>query len=202
IFTLTLQVRPEIPLPYAASPRYRNQARLDAVGQLSGKPVTDLSDNGSNPDPNGNGYANDPGEDDPTPVNVTYAPAIAVVKTADTSGFSDPIAPGDPILFSFAVTNTGNVPLADVTLADPMLPAAFDGLTVPVLLPGETDTSTFAATYLLTAADIDAGRVENQATATGTWTQGSGGAPVTVSDLSGTTTANNTPTTVQIGAIS
>ncbi|WP_328589058.1 DUF7507 domain-containing protein, partial [Cereibacter sphaeroides] len=199
--TLTLQVRPEIPLPYSASPRYRNQAQLDAEGQLSGKPVTDLSDNGSNPDPNGNGYANDPGEDDPTPVNVTYAPAIAVVKTADTAGFSDPIAPGDPILFSFAVTNTGNVPLADVTLADPMLPAAFDGLTVPVLLPGETDTSTFAATYLLTAADIDAGRVENQATATGTWTQSSGGAPVMVSDLSGTTTANNTPTTVQIGAI-
>ncbi|SNT29271.1 conserved repeat domain-containing protein [[Luteovulum] sphaeroides subsp. megalophilum] len=200
--TLTLQVRPEIPLPYSASPRYRNQAQLDAEGQLSGKTVNDLSDNGSNPDPNGNGYPNDEGEFDPTPVNVTYAPAIAVVKTADTSGFSDPIAPGDPILFSFTVTNTGNVPLADVTLADPMLPAAFDGLTVPVLLPGETDTSTFAATYLLTAADIDAGRVENQATATGTWTQGSGGAPVTVSDLSGTTTANNTPTTVQIGAIS
>ncbi|MGC9449319.1 DUF7507 domain-containing protein [Cereibacter johrii] len=199
--TLTLQVRPEIPLPYSASPRYRNQAQLDAEGQLSGKPVSDLSDNGSNPDPNGNGYPNDPGEDDPTPVNVTYAPAIAVVKTADTSGFSDPIAPGDPILFSFAVTNTGNVPLTDVTLADPMLPGAFDGLTIPVLLPGETDTSTFSATYLLTSADIDAGLVENQATATGTWTRNSGGAPVTVSDLSGTTTTNDTPTTVQIGAI-
>jgi uncharacterized repeat protein (TIGR01451 family) len=98
-------------------------------------------------------------------------PGIDLVKTADSTGVQTPAQVGDLITYQFVVTNTGNVRLDTVTIADPLpglspiaygpWPAA-DG----VLLPGESVTAT--ATYAVTQQDIDSGQVVNRAQATGT----------------------------------
>jgi len=97
-------------------------------------------------------------------------PGLTIEKTgtlndSDGDGLIDL---GETISYSFRVRNTGTVTLTDVTVDDPLLTAA--GLTVTpgpqTLAPG--GTATFTATYTPIQADIDAGKVENTATGTGT----------------------------------
>ena len=106
----------------------------------------------------------------PSSQSVTVAApnaALVVHKSAGTivdtngSGVTDA---GDTITWTFSVSNTGNVTLAGVQIADPS--ATVSGGPIASLVPGATDTSTFTAARLLTQADIDAGGVENSATAT------------------------------------
>ncbi|MCO6180863.1 choice-of-anchor D domain-containing protein, partial [Ciceribacter sp. RN22] len=87
------------------------------------------------------------------------------LNDADGDGFIDL---GETISYSFLVRNTGNVTLTNVTVDDPMLTNAGVSVTPgpQTLAPG--GTVTFTATYTPTQADIDAGRVENTATGTGT----------------------------------
>ncbi|KXF75793.1 hypothetical protein ATN84_17660 [Paramesorhizobium deserti] len=91
----------------------------------------------------------------------------------DGDGLLDP---GETITYSFLVTNTGNVTMANVTVNDPLLAGA--GIQVTpgpqTLAPGASVT--FTATYQPTQAEIDAGQVEN--TATGTGTPPGGGDPI------------------------
>lgn len=206
--TVTLQVQPTVPLPapIIASVRYRNQATTEGTGAWTGQtPATnpqlsDPSTNGTNPDPNGNGQANEPGENVPTPVSIDFNPDIALVKTADASAIGEPDV-GDVVSYAFTVTNTGNVTLTNVTLSDVLPGIVISGGSIPVLLPGASDSSTFTATYTLTQADLNAGQVQNQATATGTWGVDSGGNSLTVDDLSGTSASNDDPTIVNLGSI-
>lgn len=107
-------------------------------------------------------------DEDEHDVPLTQLPVIDLVKTGqlDGEGFA-----GDTVNYGFTVTNTGNVTLADVTVADEL-----EGLsdivfgtwpgTAGVLAPGESVTA--SAAYTLTQADVDAGSVDNTATATGT----------------------------------
>ncbi|HEX6355596.1 DUF7507 domain-containing protein [Actinophytocola sp.] len=71
---------------------------------------------------------------------------------------------GETITYTFQVTNTGNVPLADITVNDPKAGT----VTCPstTLAPGAS-TTCVAAPYTVTDADIDAGIVRNVATASG-----------------------------------
>src|SRR5690606_22005171 len=65
-------------------------------------------------------------------------PGIELQKAGNISGFANPAAPvqGDEIRYSFTVTNTGNVILTGITLADAGL--VFDAPIAPfTLLPGE-----------------------------------------------------------------
>ncbi|MGK9340321.1 DUF7507 domain-containing protein, partial [Sinorhizobium meliloti] len=75
---------------------------------------------------------------------------------------------GETITYSFVVANTGGVTLTNVTPNDPLLANA--GISVTpgpqTLAPG--GTATFTATYTPTQAEVDAGRVENTATSSGT----------------------------------
>jgi uncharacterized repeat protein (TIGR01451 family) len=71
---------------------------------------------------------------------------------------------GDVIEYTFTVTNTGNVPLTSVTVTDPKVTVSGGPIT---LAPGASDSTTFTATYTLTQADINVGKVDNTATATG-----------------------------------
>jgi hypothetical protein len=48
------------------------------ISQGTAGPVTDISDNGTNPDPDGDGFADGPGEDDPTPVIFPATPVPAL----------------------------------------------------------------------------------------------------------------------------
>ncbi|MCP2032174.1 putative repeat protein (TIGR01451 family) [Okibacterium sp. HSC-33S16] len=105
--------------------------------------------------------------DDAT-VLVPAAPALTLVKTG---ALTDGAGVGDTVGFSFVASNTGNTTLTAVTITDSMagLSALDFGAwpaSVGVLLPGESVTAT--ASYSLTQADIDAGRVINAATATAT----------------------------------
>ncbi len=98
---------------------------------------------------------------DSTDVPITSGPAITMVKSAVASSGD---AAGSAIDYTFLVTNIGNVTLDPVSVDDPTA----NPVTCPVtvLAPGESTTCT--ATYTLTQADVDAGRVDNTATATGT----------------------------------
>ncbi len=191
----TLRIRPNNP-----GDSYENQATVTGEGQNSGQTsatnpqLTDLSDNGVNPDPNGNGQGNEGGENDPTPVAPSFAPAIALVKTADTSALSSPPVAGEVITYNFAITNTGNVTLTNVTLTDTLADIVLSGGPIPSLAPGATDNTTFTATYTLKQSDVDAGQVQNQATTTGTDPFGTD-----VSDLSGTTTGDDNPLVTPLG---
>ena len=104
---------------------------------------------------------------DSVTVLVPANPSVALDKTAGSITDVDANGPdaGDTVTYSFKVTNTGNVPLNPVTVSDPKLGA----ITCPSgsLAPGADVTCT-NKTYTLTQADVDAGKVDNTATATGT----------------------------------
>ena len=94
-------------------------------------------------------------------------PSIQLTKTADASGLGDPPTPGELITYSFLIENTGNVRLTGITLDDPLI----EGLdrtpaTIPDLAPGEDVTVT--VDYPIIQDDIELGRVDNTASATGT----------------------------------
>ncbi len=101
-------------------------------------------------------------------IPANQSPAISLIKSADVSGFSQA---GQPIHYTYQVTNSGNVTLTDVSVTDPM-----DGLSsiscgdgtdqVSSLAPDGTATCT--ASYTTTSEDVDAGSVTNTATASGT----------------------------------
>ncbi len=118
--------------------------------------------------------------DDTTTVDVPQNPGIALVKTGGLAAGAAG-AVGDTVEYSFVATNSGNVTLTGVTIADPLPGLSALTFTWPgtpgTLLPGQTATAT--ATYVLTQADVDAGSVVNTATATGT---DPGGDPVTGDD--------------------
>ncbi len=196
VIDIQLRIQPTNPLPpvLPSGGRYDNQAAVTGTGALSGQTqatnpqLRDLSDNGTTADPNGNGQANEAGENDPTPVNPTYAPGVALVKTVDTGALSSPVVAGDVLTYGFAITNTGNVTLTNVTLTDVLPGLIITGGPIASLAPGATDTTTFTGSLTLTQAQVDAGSVQNQATVTG---NDPFGAPVT--DLSGTAVNNDTP---------
>ncbi|MEO9325656.1 GEVED domain-containing protein [Nocardioides sp. C4-1] len=92
--------------------------------------------------------------------NVPLVPAITLTKTAGTPTGQ---TAGSTVPYSFVVTNTGNVALSSVTVTDPKVGT----VTCPAgtLAPGASRTCT--ATYTLTQADVNAGSVVNNASATG-----------------------------------
>ena len=77
--------------------------------------------------------------------------------------------PGDVVDYTFTITNTGNITLRGVTLADGQVGITGLGIAWPgeigVLAPGQSATAT--ATYILTQADVDAGRITSPAVTTG-----------------------------------
>ncbi|MCH1864897.1 LPXTG cell wall anchor domain-containing protein, partial [Nocardioides sp. CFH 31398] len=125
-----------------------------------------------------------------TPVQAP-SPALGLTKSSlpvvDRDG-DGRVGEGDAVTFTFRVTNTGDVPLSDVTVDDPLL-AAQDppvGVTCDAteLAVGASTTCVADAPYVITADDEEAGRVVNRATASATDpdgdTAGSGPATETV----------------------
>ncbi len=176
----------------------RNTATVSGTDP-GGAPVSDLADNGNPGDGNTT--------DDPTELLIPNAPGILAGKTVTAMG----TAAGQTAAFAVTVTNTGNTTLTAVGITDRM--TRFGGAVVsPVtqtfvsasagspegrLLPGEV--ATYSVTYTLTQADIDAGGLENQATATGQPPAGPA-----ISDLSDDTNSlgEDDPTRAPIAAVS
>src|SRR5690606_13066664 len=104
---------------------------------------------------------------------------------------------GETISYTFTVTNEGNVSLSNIVVDDPLLggplagPASGDTNGDGIL--DVTETWIYTGTYTITQADIDAGQVTNQATATAIAPDQS-----TVSDLSGSTVENDDPTVIEL----
>jgi len=125
--------------------------------------------------PNGGEPVNSP----PSKVTVPQdpKPGISLVKSADKTE----LVAGETVKYSFAVTNTGNVTLADVKINEHDFSGSgtLSAVTCPAgakaLAPGAQVTC--SATYRVTQEDVDAGKVTNTATATGT--PPNGGEPVT-----------------------
>ena len=108
-----------------------------ASGSFGGNPVTSAPDSET--------------------ATATQSPALIVTKTETSTG---PYGVGDTITYDIDVDNTGNVILTGVTVADPDTTV---GACTPVqpstLAPGATMTC--PASYVVTQADVDAGRFTN-----------------------------------------
>ncbi|WP_189636362.1 DUF6923 family protein [Arthrobacter sp. NamB2] len=133
--------------------------------------------------------SNDPIESvpDSSTVGVDRAPALTVTKSADAAAVEN-IRVGQEVTYSFVATNTGNVTLSDVTVVDGEFSGAgeLSEVTCPTegaasLAPGAFVTCT--ATYTVVQADVDAGRISNTATGTGTPPPGTELPPVTSNEV-------------------
>ncbi|HYH48806.1 MAG TPA: hypothetical protein VEG38_04590 [Acidimicrobiia bacterium] len=87
-------------------------------------------------------------------------PAFSMVKSADVAEVT---GAGQQVRYSFAITNTGNTTIENIAVSDPKVPAVQCPATV--VAPGASLTCT--ASYTVTEADVQAGRVTNIAGATG-----------------------------------
>ena len=89
------------------------------------------------------------------------APAMMMTKTADKAAYS---TLDEVVIYSFAVTNTGNVTLSDVWVSDPLQGvSSMTPESVATLAPGET--TTFTAELRINQENLDAGEIVNTATA-------------------------------------
>jgi uncharacterized repeat protein (TIGR01451 family)/gliding motility-associated-like protein len=172
------------------------QADLDA-GQVNnlatatgkdpkGNPVTDTSENGNPVDPD------HPAPPTCTDCTVTPVPQTGSIRLIKTGTFKDANGDGkaqvgETVTYTFKVENTGNVTVSDITITDPKVIITGGPIT---LAPGTNDASTFTATYILTQADLDAGQVNNLATATGKDPKGN---PVTDTSENGNPVDPNHP---------
>nr|WP_277352197.1 isopeptide-forming domain-containing fimbrial protein [Knoellia sp. DB2414S] len=140
------------------SPAYRlTQADIDA-----GRVDNTASVRGT--DPNNNTVS------DSSTASVTFTPAASasLVKTGGAVNDLDGNGPdaGDTIVYTFAVTNTGAQSLSSITVSDPKLNLSGYLCSAGPLAPGATVTCQAPTPYVLTQADVDAGRVDNTATTT------------------------------------
>ena len=107
---------------------------------------------------------------DPETVDIDQVAEIDIVKDGVLDDGGDGVVNvGDEIDYTFTVTNEGNVSLTNVSVTDPL-----PGLSTITFDGGDTDgdgeldvteTWTYSATYAVTQGDIDAGGVDNLATA-------------------------------------
>ncbi|GMA33446.1 DUF7507 domain-containing protein [Litorihabitans aurantiacus] len=102
-------------------------------------------------------------------VSFVSNPGISLEKSAST----DEIVAGAPVTFTFAATNTGDVPLSGVTVSEEQFTGAgtLSSLTCTptqpaTLAPG--GVLTCQATYTFTQGDVDTGTLYNQASVVGT----------------------------------
>ncbi|MEP3892512.1 MAG: hypothetical protein ABJN52_00770 [Litorimonas sp.] len=99
---------------------------------------------------------------DTATVNGSQTPALTIVKSADRGTFN---APAQTINYEFEVTNSGNVTLTDpISVSD----SRIETVTCPALPPAglvPNASITCTGTDATTQADVDAGVVENIATA-------------------------------------
>jgi large repetitive protein len=137
-------------------------------------------------------------ETDSLSTPVPRTPRIALEKTLGSidRGADNIANAGDTINYRFAVRNTGNVTLTGITVQDLVPSATVSGGPLASLAPGATDTTEFTAAYVITQADIDAGRISNTAKVTGDTP--SGGTASDTSDDPANPAGANDPTIVTL----
>ncbi|MET0582485.1 MAG: hypothetical protein ABWZ08_11015, partial [Pseudoxanthomonas sp.] len=98
---------------------------------------------------------------DTVTINAIVTPAWTVAKSSADSAYS---AVGDVLDYTYLVTNTGNVSISAIVIADNR--TTDEACPAATLAAGASMTCT--ATYTVTQADLDAGSVTNTVTMTGT----------------------------------
>nr|WP_121271456.1 Ig-like domain-containing protein [Pedobacter schmidteae] len=164
-----------------------NLAKADGEDPNGGKVNVESTDPAPIP-----GAPVDPGCPKCTITPVEQKGAVALVKTVTNAGTGEngAFVLGNQIEYTFTVTNTGNVSLKDLILSDPLLNKL--NITIPgVILPGQSVSH--VEKYTITAADVVAGKVTNQAVIKATDPKGGN-----VTDQSGTAANNDNPTVITI----
>jgi uncharacterized repeat protein (TIGR01451 family)/LPXTG-motif cell wall-anchored protein len=131
-----------------------------------------------------------------TVTNTARASTLGMVKHAGTpidangDGITDA---GDSIQYTFTVTNTGDLPMSNISVTD----AKVGAVTCPVatLAPGASEECSANSSYTITPADVTGGSVDNSATAQGT-------PPGSTVPRSSTPSTTTTPTTAPAPALS
>ncbi|UTD15337.1 DUF11 domain-containing protein [Tenacibaculum mesophilum] len=147
-----------------------NQATVTGTS-ISGNNVSDLSDDNSIL------------EDDQTqttlcqPNNSISLEKVSTFNDANGNGYANV---GETITYSFIIYNTGDSVLYNITLQDNLPGITINGSTIPQLLPGEVDNTTFTAIYVITEQDLTNESVTNQALVTAE--DSSGGSVTDTSD--------------------
>ena len=133
---------------------------------LAGKVVNVATAKGTSPDPENPDVPVTPGEkEDPTePKNGHLAIAKTTTSTPENGSA---YALGETIAYKITATNDGNLTLTNVIVEDTLTGNVEEkAWTIDSLAPGESKE--FTAEYVVTEADILAGKVVNVATAKGT----------------------------------
>lgn len=107
-----------------------------------------------------------PSVPDTATVSGTALPELDVFKSALSSTFT---TVGEVLDYEIIVTNIGNVTVSNIAVDDPLIPSL--SCPLDVLAPAATLTCT--GSYVVTQADLDAGQIDNTASATGTPSGGS-----------------------------
>src|SRR5690606_4906156 len=91
---------------------------------------------------------------------VVGSPALNTVKTLTGNADGDAsgtVTQGDVLTYTVTVTNTGNIPLSNVVVSDPLLTP--NSATCPTVAVGATCVLT--GTYTVTAGDVTTGSITN-----------------------------------------
>ena len=106
-------------------------------------------------------------------IPVTQSPSLLLAKSANVTTVSQV---GQQVTYSFAVTNTGNVTVNAIAIADvqaaPSLNSSLSNLSCPDSSLAPTASETCTATYTVTQQDLNHGSITDTATATGKTTVG------------------------------
>ncbi|GAA2165302.1 hypothetical protein GCM10009845_22550 [Pedococcus bigeumensis] len=117
-------------------------------------------------------------------------PKLTLVKSSTTTQLTQV---GQQVPYSFLVTNTGNVTVTDLSVADTQLAPAVQANMSAVSCPSTTlaagQSVTCTGTYTVTQADLDNGELKDSATATGETPSG----PVTTPPSAVTIPGNSSP---------
>ena len=117
--------------------------------------------------PTGTAVTSDPSSTE-TPAEAP-APSLTLTKSASPAN-ADRYDVGQEITYSFVVTNTGNVPVQNVAITEDSFTGTgtLSDVACPTAPLAPAKQATCTATYVLTQADVDNGKVSNTAHATGT----------------------------------
>lgn len=96
----------------------------------------------------------------------TQNPILLVTKSVTPAAIT---GLGQLLTYAIDVKNTGNVTITNTQVSDPLIPSL--SCNIATLAPGANDNSC-AGTYTITQADVNAGSINNTATATGVAPQG------------------------------
>ena len=122
-----------------------------------GSPVTDVTDDGNDADGNT--------VNDPTVFDIPSDPSLSLSKALSSGGPTFDQA-GDVLTYTFTVENTGNVTITDpVEIDDPLITDAGGTISCDPLPLAPNATLTCSGSYTVTQDDVNAGQVDNTATA-------------------------------------